>query len=170
MDRVPDFIDLFDFTKREVSFSKEYSLKDFSRLRFLINNENNTIKADLKFYLNENKIPHIKGEIKLQVKLKCQRCLENAKIILNPLFDIAFVTSERQNMDDSDCSEIILIKDDRFSLIDFLTDEILLSIPMIVKHDNICTTYKNKEINIKKHNPFTILKQLKEQNNGSTKK
>ena len=59
--------------------------------------------------------------------------------------------------------EIYLIEEDELASHDLISDEILLSIPMVPTHDYDCMKIINKQevVKEKSENPFAILKKLK---------
>ena len=73
--------------------------------------------------------------------------------------------------------ELYLFEDEELSLIDLISDEILLSIPMAPKHNLDCLSSFKEHNNYEqvKESPFTILKNINKpiearSKNGSTKK
>ncbi len=159
---IPDKIKLFNFAKKGLIFSQQYQLKDFPRISNLASNINDSIDVELNFYLEKEKIPCIIGKIKLDVTLTCQRCLDDVSIHLEPNFKLGFLKNEQQGEELDSSFETILNTDEEFSTVEFITDEILISIPMIPKHSHKCVSYDNKQVEEqKRENPFAILKQLK---------
>ncbi|WP_428087383.1 YceD family protein [Candidatus Thioglobus sp.] len=163
MQGIPDNIKLLSFAKKGLIFSQIYSVKDFPRIRNIVTNINDKVSANLNFYLLNNKIPCIEGHVELEAVLDCQRCLEAVKLKLSPSFKLAFIIHEQQAEGLDPSFETILNTDEEFSTIEFITDEVLISIPMIPMHSHECQSYKDKEpvIEQKRKNPFAILEQLK---------
>jgi uncharacterized protein len=92
-------------------------------------------------------------------------------------FSLAFVKNENQAEGLSEHLEIYLFEDEEQSLIDLISDEILLSIPMVPKHDIDCLSSFRENNNYEqgKENPFAVLKNINKpmrarSKNGSTKK
>ncbi|HIG88777.1 YceD family protein [Candidatus Thioglobus sp.] len=175
---IPDKIKPFNFAKKGLIFSQKYQLKDFPRISSLVSNINDPIDVELSFYLENEKIPCIEGRIELDVALTCQRCLGEVNIHLKPNFKLGFLKNEQQAEELDSSFETILNTDEEWSTIEFITDEVLISIPMIPMHSHKCVSYKDKKVKEqKRENPFAILKQLKTRNlesqrskNGRTKK
>ena len=160
---IPEQIKLFKFASRSLIFSQSYQVKDFPRISALVSNIDAPVDVELSFSLENNKIPCIKGKIELDVALTCQRCLDEVSIHLQPHFQLAFLQNEQQGEELDSSFEMILNADEEFSTIEFITDEVLISIPMIPMHDHECASYKDTQpINKqKRENPFAILEQLK---------
>ncbi len=163
MQGIPEQIKLFNFAKRELSFEQIYQVGDFPRLSDVLSNPGDKVAVKLSFYLEEGKIPCVSGVIELEAALSCQRCLEAFKLKLKPEFKLAFVTNEQQGQDLDADHEISLLEEDELSTIELITDEILLSIPMIPMHEHECLEYQDDEnLDVEKpENPFAILKTLK---------
>ncbi len=166
MQGIPANIKLLNFAKKGLVFSQTYTVKDFPRINDLVANSNDKVVANLTFYIENNKIPCVEGSVELDVALECQRCLDEVKLNLNPTFKLAFIIHENQAEDLDPSFETILNADDEFSAIEFITDEVLISIPMIPMHSHECQSYKDKspEIEQERENPFAILEQLKNSN------
>jgi uncharacterized protein len=160
---IPEIIKLFKFASKGLVFSQQYQVKDFPRISKLASNQKSTVDVALNFSLEEGKIPCVKGEVKLDLALTCQRCLNEVSIHLKPKFQLAFLKNEQQGENLEDCFETILNTDEEFSAIEFITDEVLISTPMTPMHEYECQLYEDTQpINTQKHeNPFAILKQLK---------
>ncbi len=160
---IPEQIKLFKFSSRALFFSQSYKVRDFPRISDLVSNQDSTVDVGLGFSLKDGKIPCIKGEIKLDLALSCQRCLNEVSIHLEPKFQLAFVQNEQQSEELDSSFEAILGADDEFSTIEFITDEVLISIPMTPMHDYECASYQDTQpiSEQKRENPFAILEQLK---------
>ncbi|CAB5502735.1 FIG01269488: protein, clustered with ribosomal protein L32p [uncultured Gammaproteobacteria bacterium] len=160
---IPKQIKLFKFAFRSLIFSQTYKVKDLPRIRDLVSNQDSTVDVKLSFNLEYGRIPCIKGEIKLDLALTCQRCLDEVKLHLEPKFQLAFVQNEQQGEELDSSFEMILSTEDEFSTIEFITDEVLISIPMTPMHGYECVSYQNTQLinKQKRENPFAILEQLK---------
>ncbi|HIB27845.1 YceD family protein [Candidatus Thioglobus sp.] len=166
MQGIPTNIKLLSFSKKGLIFSQIFSVKDFPRINEIVTNPNDKITVDLSFFIENNRIPCIEGNVKLEVALDCQRCLTEVKLQLNPVFKLAFIIHENQADELDDSFETILNADEEFSTIEFITDEVLITIPMIPMHSHDCQSYKDKSpiMEQKRENPFAVLEQLKNSN------
>ncbi|MCH9646039.1 MAG: YceD family protein [Proteobacteria bacterium] len=165
MQGIPANIKLLSFAKKGLVFSQTYTVKDFPRIKDMVSNIDDQVSVKLSFYIENGKIPCIEGSVELEVALDCQRCLKEVKLRLTPSFKLAFIIHENQAEDLDPSFETILNADEEFSTIEFITDEVLISIPMIPMHSHECQSYKDKSpvIEQKRENPFAVLKQLKTQ-------
>lgn len=158
---IPKIIKVFEFASKQLVCSQQYQVRDIPRISRLASNQDSTVDVKLNFSLEEGRIPCIKGEIKLDLALTCQRCLDEINVHLEPKFQLAFLKQQGETLDAS--FEIILNTSEEFSTIEFITDEVLISVPMAPMHEHQCTSYQDTQlINEQKcKNPFTILEQLK---------
>ncbi|KAA0446182.1 MAG: hypothetical protein FXV79_00565 [Candidatus Thioglobus sp.] len=159
---IPKTIKLFKFASRGGIFSHQYQVRDFPRISTIASNHNSKVSVTISFSL-EGEIPCITGEVEIDLELDCQRCLDVVKLHLEPKFKLAFLKNEEQGETLDASFETILNADEEFSTIEFITDEVLISVPMAPLHEHKCLSYQDTQpINEqKKENPFAILKQLK---------
>lgn len=160
--KIPETIKPFQFATKSLKFLQDYQIKDFPRINTLASNSEAIVAVELNFSLEFGKIPCVKGEIELDVVLDCQRCLNEVSIHLQPNFKLAFLQNEQQGEELNLDFETILDSNEEFSSIDFITDEILISIPMIPMHDYTCVFTQNRQAikEQKRKNPFAILKNI----------
>ena len=172
-----DWLKLLKFAKKNLSVTDKFSIEELPRINGISNNNSDKIKVNYSFYLENDTTPCLDGEISLNVYLICQRCLEELPFSLDFSFSTAFVKNENQAEELSKHLEIYLFEDEELSLIDLISDEILLSMPMVPKHNLDCLSSFEEHNNHEQveENPFAILKNIYKpmearSKNGSTKK
>jgi uncharacterized protein len=172
-----DWLKLIKFAKKNLCVTDEFSIKDLPRINEITHNNSDKIKVNCSFYVENNTTPCLDGEISLNIHLTCQRCLEELPFSLDFSFSMAFVKNENQAEELSKHLEIYLFEEEELSIIDLISDEILLSIPMVPKHNLDCLSSLKENNNYEqgKENPFAILKNINmpmeaRSKNGSTKK
>ena len=162
--QLPKTLKLFNFAKKEVNLHGECKIYNMPRVSEIAKNDNDSIEVDLSFHLDNGKIPCVKGIIDLKVVLDCQRCLDDLEIDLNIPFKLAFLKYENQADGLDNSYEIYHTQEvEEIETIDFITDEILLSIPMVPSHNFECGLKVDQEKiveDVRKH-PFDVLKNLK---------
>ena len=160
---LPEQLKLFNFAKKEISLSGLYQISDLARVSEIASNKTDKININLSFYLDNDKTPCIDGIISLDIVLICQRCLEELNISLKVRFNLAFVRNEKQGEELDSNYEIYVTEEDELATHDLISDEILLSIPMVPTHDYDCIKDINGQeiVEEKTENPFDILKKLK---------
>ncbi len=172
-----DWLKLLKLAKKNLSVIDEFNIEDLPRINGIASNNSDKIKVKYSFYLESDTTPCLDGEISLNAYLTCQRCLEELPFSLDLNFNLAFVKNENQAEQLSKHLEIYLFEDEELSLIDLISDEILLSIPMVPKHNLDCLSSFKEHNNHEQveENPFAILKNIYKpmearSKNGSTKK
>jgi len=172
-----DWPKLLKFAKKNFSVIDELNIVDLPRINEIASDNSDKIKVNYSFYLENNTTPCLDGEVSLIIYLTCQRCLEELPVSLNLNFSLAFVKNESQEEELSKHLEIYLFEDEELSLMDLISDEILLSIPMAPKHNLDCLSSFKEHNNYEqvKESPFAILKNINKpmearSKNGSTKK
>ena len=160
---LPSQLKLFNLAKKEISLSGLYQISDLARVSEIASNKTDKININLSFYLDNDKTPCIDGIISLDIVLICQRCLEELNISLKVRFNLAFVRNEKQGEELDSNYEIYVTEEDELATHDLISDEILLSIPMVPTHDYDCMKDINGQeiVEEKSENPFAILKKLK---------
>ena len=172
-----DWPKLLKLAKKNFSVIDELNIEDLPRINEIASDNSDKIKVNYSFYVENDTIPCLDGEISLNIYLTCQRCLEALPLSLELDFSLAFVKNEKQAEELSEHLEIYLFEDEEQSLIDLISDEILLSIPMVPKHNIDCLSSFKENSNYEqgKENPFAVLKNINKpmrarSKNGSTKK
>ena len=105
--------------------------------------------------------PFIDLEIVGSLLLECQRCLEGFESEINSRSRFIIAPTEDALADLSDESDDVnsILAEHEFDLIRFVEDELLLSLPMIPKHDEgVCTRPESVIDSEDVTNPFRILK------------
>jgi len=159
---LPDQLKIFNFAKKEISLSGLYQISDFPKISEIASNKTENVRVDFSFYLNNNKTPCVDGIIELDIVLACQRCLDDLSIALKINFNLVFVKHNQESEEIDSHYEIYVIEEDELAIHDLISDEILLSIPMVPTHDYDCIKEINKQETAegKSENPFAILKKL----------
>ena len=108
----------------------------------------------------------LKARASATLSVKCQRCLNPMEIEVSGRFKFALVSSEEE----FDCLpeefEPYLLEGDEQSIIDLIEDELLLSLPMVIVHEESCSDFmasQEKAIKAIKEasHPFAALKAIK---------
>jgi len=160
---LPDQLKLFNFAKKEISLSGLYQISDFPRITEIASNKKDNVRVELSFYLKNNKTPCVEGIIELDIVLTCQRCLDDLSIAVKIDFNLAFVRNDQQSEELDSHYDIYVIEEEELATFDLISDEILLSIPMVPTHDYDCIKEINERETVegKSENPFAILKKIK---------
>ncbi len=159
---LPGQLKLFNFAKKEISLSGLYQISDFPKISEIASNKKDNVKVDLSFYLKNNKTPCVDGIIQLDIVLTCQRCLDDLSIALKVDFNLAFIRHNQESEELDSHYEIYVTEKEELATHDLISDEILLSIPMVPMHDYDCIKeiIEQEIVEQKSENPFAILKKI----------
>ncbi len=162
--QLPKTIKLFNFAKKEVNLHGEYKISNVPRVSEVARNVEDNLKVNLSFNLENGKTPCVKGIIESKIVLDCQRCLDALDLNLKVLFNLAFVRFESQAEGLDKSFEVYVIgEDEELDTLNLISDEILLSLPMVPTHEFDCSLSVDKETKVEKvrKNPFDVLKNIK---------
>lgn len=127
---------IFDVAKTGFSIKGAWVVGDFASVAAI--SEEAVILVDLVFYLERGFIPSIKGSIKTELKLECQRCMQTFDFAVICQTAIVFLDNEQQGEGLAGNFEQILLTKKEIFIRDIISDEILLALPMSPKHKNNC--------------------------------
>ena len=135
------FKEIFDLSQKKANLIKDYPANLHIRLSEMLVNDNdkqiNAISINMQFSQDSSLQPLLEGEVIVNLRLKCQRCLGpihwQDKIIISVGFD------EDNNEQANNQSQIdkIEIEDEGISIKKIVEDEILSTMPMSVMHKSI---------------------------------
>ncbi len=172
--RLPVEVDPFKLVEQGRLFTGRIPQQDFSRLQELLysNNENENnklIEIDLEFTRTDTGLPVIRGQIKAELQMVCNRCLESTDLNIDTPLEVVLVSSDEQAERLQEGFDIWLVEDQKLFLQDFIEDEILLAMPIVISHED-CEPAKaliealpgDEDLEgQQKENPFAALKDLK---------
>ena len=174
--RLPEIIDPLHLADKRGELHGQIPLKQFSRLtENLVNNEG-VVDVDL-YFGREGRLAKIDGNLKTTLQLECQNCLQAVEFKINHNVNLGIATSYEQVERLPETVEPLLLEEETIPLIDLVEDELLLNLPDYPKHAYDCTqseiikkyTATFEEVASEKPNPFSVLANLLENPNGSTK-
>ncbi len=132
-----------------------------------------TIDVTMAFSTSSLKFPMVQGTIVGSIVQTCQRCLGDVAVEIDAPFKLLLVNPESLELASKEGHEIYEYSGQYVSTVEFIEDEILLTMPIVVKHQNIdqCDPEARKwmqkqeplDVEVKTHkpNPFASLKNLK---------
>lgn len=110
---------------------------------------------------------HLDAQVVLP--LTCQRCLGPVEVLVSIERSFRFVaTEELAAVEDEESEEDVLVLSRDFNLLDLIEDELLMSLPVVPKHEVCPISVKLQAADpdfvdepTEKPNPFALLEQLK---------
>tara|TARA_R110002072_G_scaffold3830_6_gene27400 strand:+ start:80912 stop:81472 length:561 start_codon:yes stop_codon:yes gene_type:complete len=159
-------------------------LRDFSRLTDSLLEPEGEVSATLAFRKARKQASLVVGDASVIVSLTCQNCLAPVDYKLSARLNHVIVNTAEALFDLEEDIDGIVSPEDLISPVDLLEDELILSLPMVARHDNAdCKVedYKaaeedNQEVSPsgETYKPFAGLAELKDEltgaSNGRSKK
>jgi len=134
------------------------------------------LQVELIFARNDMNLPVIQGSIAGYLPLTCQRCLSVLDYDFKSDLDVVLIRSDAEADRLEDGFDAWLVEDERIHLRDFIEDEVLLSLPLVSRHED-CEPVKpliealpdqyvveqqaQETVKADDDNPFAVLKNLK---------
>jgi len=172
--RLPEFADPRRLASQGSTFSGSVALADLHRLRDGLLDPVGDARFRLEFYLDPRKRARIRGEVRADLVLECQRCLGRIVLPVDVELDLAVIEVPEEADRLPDEVEPVWIEGDTLRLMDLVEDELILAIPQVPRHeDGQCETdWQSKPAEVKpdearredesdKPNPFAALAALK---------
>ena len=170
--RLPVEVEPFKLVEQGRLFEGRIPQQDFTRLQdLLFSDEDNKklIEVNLEFTRTDTRLPVIKGHIKAELQMVCNRCLDATDLSIDTTIEVVLVSNDAQAERLQEGFDIWMVEDQKLFLRDFIEDEILLAMPIVISHED-CEPAReliealpgdeNTEEQ-KQENPFAALKDLK---------
>ncbi|MFK5985401.1 MAG: YceD family protein [Pseudomonadota bacterium] len=198
LDRLPQHIDYIRYTDAKNRLQGDFPLSTCMRLAELISPEmgllikqksaieEHHIHIELEFGVDEVANRFVMGSVTCKLLLTCQRCMQPIEHIVAIDLALAFIKKRSDEQDIAGLYDSFYIESsDPVNLFALIEDEIILSLPLIAKHEpgehgyeqcismsieggsgeqvgEVDVAYAEAEEEAKKKNPFAVLQQLKD--------
>ncbi len=185
--RVPKLINSLRFCESGRHLEGKIQLHEFERLYDMLapsmqreiadtqpeaGSDSLSLQLNLDFDIDDFNHYHVCGKLQTGLVLTCLRCMEDMPFQVDIDLAIAFLRHRDEEQEIEGMYEGIEIDEkDSFDLYGLIEDEIILSLPLIAKHQHDCLQYdadKLDEIELsyrramqEKENPFAVLARLK---------
>lgn len=172
--RLPIEVEPFKLVEQGRLFAGRIPHQDFSRLGDLLyssneNEDNKLVEVDLEFTRTDTRLPVIKGQIKAELQMICNRCLDSTDLTIDTNFEVVLVSTDEQAERLQEGFDIWMVEDQKLLLQDFIEDEILLAMPIVISHEDCEPAKKLIEAlpedeemeEQQEESPFAVLKDLK---------
>jgi uncharacterized protein len=177
LNRLPVDVNPFKLVEQGRCLAGVMPLQQLPRLVEVVLAGSQDVAVTLDFTRSVGGRPMIKGHIRGNVVLECQRCMQPVTIPLDVPVEVALTTFESDERPEQEGLEAWLVEDERLFIQDFVEDEILLALPLAAKHEqcepvrkliealpsDVVLTESGQEDSavITKKNPFAVLKDWK---------
>ncbi len=174
MSRVPEQLDPWRAVERARRLEGSLPMHEFERLVALLVDTQGTVEFQIVFFRGDKHRPCVRGWVKVEVELRCQRCLRAVTKHLDSSFSLALVEGLDEAGSLPEEYEPLLVAAGRVCPREIIEDELLLALPQIAAHgpDEICAadtflardrwqSDHESEAVRQAENPFGVLEQLK---------
>lgn len=154
-------IDNIDFSRKSREIRDIIRLSDFKRLQDLCLNLEDSVAFVLRGFENKHREPCLELFIEGKLDLICQRCSEKFERTI--FLKSGFLIKEETQLTDfqvDDHADYDLIEGSaKMDILSLIEDEIILSLPVAPKHENVKCHYKKTDEVLDRIHPFADLKQ-----------
>lgn len=166
---IPEYVEPYRLAEQNLRLDGLVKLVDMHRLNTSLMNtcENDTVTVSLQFGMDEQRLPYIKGHLKVVLGLQCQRCLERFNYEIMSDFALGIVKSLDEEKALPEQYEPAMVQDGQLALRELIEDELILNLPIIPRHEPEVCSVKLPHIDSgwkqedDKENPFKVLQSLK---------
>ena len=162
--KLPERVDFLKQVEKNACFEGTWPVARFERLRDIISDNSGDVAARLRFGTRAG-TRCLDGSIKADLELRCERCLDPVKKRIESEFRFGLITSEDEADHLPKEFEPLLVIQAEQSLIDLVEDELLISLPIVARHEEECSEIlqkhrKDDSTQQDTHRPFAALKDL----------
>jgi uncharacterized protein len=152
------------------TFSGQLALDSLPRLQGLLASHEGEITAEIVFTHDERDRPVMQGQLRGQLVLTCQRCLQDMEWPVEVDFEFVLIEADRVDSEAAaESEEVLIVESTPMVLADIIEDELMLSLPIVPMHDlEHCSSAKyvhaetdEEQGPADKPNPFAVLADLK---------
>ena len=123
--------------ERSSALSGEIELNRFNRLSDLLQSDEGTVKAALRFRRDPGGWLIMDVEYEADVQLQCQRCLEPLAFRVQDRVEMALLESASLEQHLPDRYEPLVLDDDRLMPAMLIEDELIISLPIVPRHERV---------------------------------
>lgn len=164
---IPEHIDPYRYAEQNLAIDGVLAVNTMSRLLPNLHEDATLAEVHVHFGRDEQGTTYLKGQIKADLVLQCQRCMEAYQYPIVSDLALGIVT----NLDEAnalpDFYEPVMVHDKQLALHELVEDELILNLPIIPKHAvEECQVSLPSEDEAQQKvvvkNPFHVLQSLKE--------
>ena len=160
--RLPREVDFLLMAENDRHFEGHFLVSELGRFHEVLNRTEGEVAVKLKFGWKYG-VRSLTGSVSSDLELICQRCLAPMKVNVSSTFCLALIEDEDEIENLPDDMEPYLVEGEKQSVEDVVIDELLLSIPLVTKHDESCSSYiidQKETVEEETYKPFASIKDL----------
>lgn len=169
--RLPSRIEPYRLAARGESLNGLMALDRFERLAAEVGPQSGDCQLWLDFAIDAQGRREIRGRLKAELWLPCRRCLVPMPHCVTSEFLLGLVTSDTLAAELPQSHEPALVENEQLNLLELVEDELILSLPQVVYHDEAQCSVSRDQLSIGEEaisnepapaSPFEVLRQLKD--------
>ena len=133
---LPSTVDLAHAVRRGFRISGRLPVSALPRLLPSLASERGEVEMTLEAGQDAGRRVVLSGHIDAALHLQCQRCLGPVEVAVHAEPRLAWVKSDVESADLPEEYEPLLAPDGRVALADLVTDELLLALPLVPRHED----------------------------------
>ena len=164
--RLPKQIDPWRLSEQGLLYTGVVELTDFPRLAPLLIRLQGKVGYAFRFSRDGLGRPRIAGHAEATLWQTCQRCSQPVAIPVDSDFQLVVVEGLDEAAALDDAWDPLMADNAKINLLDLLEDELLLSLPVVARHEE-CHAWQYDDEPIaaeERESPFRILQKLKSTN------
>lgn len=164
---IPSHIDPRKLAERGVTLEGELPLALLERLTDSLEDDRGVVRVTLSFGRDEQRAMVVHSSLNAEVRMVCQRCLEQVELPIHSECDYAIVAEGANTQHLPKQYDVLEVGEDPLDLLALVEDELLLALPIVPLHaPEDCQApgpdgSGSGEDEEKRSNPFSVLAQLK---------
>jgi len=170
---LPKQADLHKFAAQGKEIEGQVEVSKMPRLSLSLVDDSGTVSYHLKFIFEQGRIPTVRGWVKANVQILCQRCMTAMPQNLYSDIAIGVVRNNEQAQQlPRSLDPLMVASDEMVSLLEMIEDELIISVPATNYHpeaeceSSVGHTSQDddyvEEVPDEIDNPFKVLQALKD--------
>ena len=167
---LPEYADARKIFLQDQELSGRVSLADLSKLDGILSSDKGSLIANLRFFQNKSGQRIIAGNLKAEIEVLCQRCLQPLDLLVEDDINLVLVETEEKAKGLEELYDPWICETHKINLADLVEEQLLLALPIVCLHsDPNCLEKLDYDLQIGLENsdpglqnPFRELESLKE--------
>ena len=132
---LPLSLDLLQSARRDISLTGRLAVAKLTRLKPSLAADEGEAAVELRIHLGADRCALVEGTIEAELQLVCQRCMKPMTFSARARLHLAWVKSEDEAVELPEQYEPLLAPEGRVELAELVTDELLLALPLVPRHE-----------------------------------
>lgn len=132
---LPKSINPYSMADRRVHLTGEFQVIDMPRLVSFLAGPEGLVEIDLQLDRDHRRLAFIKGCIKAELLILCQRCMQPFRYVVEKTLLLRPVLDDDQAKLVEPEYDPVMVEDQKLSLIEAVEDEIILCLPTVAMHE-----------------------------------